>query len=100
MPIFALVLPGDFDGYEWEVKAKGFFSEARLSVSGKRYRLTFYDPIRLSQEIEGELQRGELFFEPNLLIVNSVTRSGMERAVEALIKSGQEAFLLAESAYQ
>jgi hypothetical protein len=96
MPIFSLVLPGDFDDYEWEVKVKGFFSEARLSVSGKRYRLTFYDPIRLNQEIEGELQRGELFFEPNLVIVNSVTRSDMERAVEALMKSGQEAFLIGE----
>ena len=96
MQSFALVLPSDFDDYEWEVKAKGFFSEARLSVSGKRYRLTFYDPVRLSQEIEDELKRGELFFESNLVIVSSVTRSDMERAVESLMKSGQDAFLIAE----
>jgi len=93
---FALILPGDFDDYEWEVKAKGFYSEARLSVSGKRYRLTFYDPARLSQELEAALKRAELFFESNLVIVNSVTRSDMERAAEGLIKSGQEAFLIAE----
>ena len=86
MQSFALVLPCEFDDYEWEVKAKGFFSEARLSVSGKRYRLTFYDPVRLSQEIEDELKRGELFFELNLVIVSSVTRSDMERAVESLMK--------------
>ncbi len=92
----ALILPGDFDDYEWEVKAKGFFSEARLSVSGKRYRLTFYDPVRLSQETESEVQRGGPFFESNLVIVSSVTRCDMERAVETLMKSGQEAFLIAE----
>jgi hypothetical protein len=92
----ALILPVDFDDYEREVEAKGFFSEARLSVSGKRYRLNFYDPVRLGQEIESELQRGGLFFEANLVVVPSVTRSGMERAAEALMKSGHEAFLIAE----
>jgi hypothetical protein len=96
MPSFALVLPGDFDDYESEVKAKGFFSEARLSVSGKRYRLSFYDPVRLSQEIESELRRGELFFDSNVVVVNSVTRSDMERAAEALMKSSRDAFLIAE----
>jgi hypothetical protein len=96
MSSFALVLPMDFDDYEMEVEAKGFFSEARLSSSGKRYRLIFYDPVRLGQEIESELQRGGPFFEPNLVVIQSVTKPNMERAVEALIESGQEAFLIAE----
>ena len=96
MTSFALVLPSDFDDYEWEVKAKGFFSEARLSVSGKRYRLNFYDPVRLGQEVESELQRGGQFFETNLVVVSSVTRCDMERAAETLMKSGREAFLIAD----
>jgi hypothetical protein len=86
---FALLFPGDFSDYEWEVKAKGSFSEARLAVSGKHYRLNFYDPVRLQQEIESELQCGLVFFEPNLVVVNSVTRSDMERAAEALVQSSQ-----------
>jgi hypothetical protein len=73
-------------------QGEGFF----LLVSGKRYRLNFYDSVRLSQEIENELQRGGLFFESNLVVVHSVTRSDMERAAEVLMKSGQQALLVAE----
>jgi hypothetical protein len=90
-----LVLPGDFDDHEWEVKAKGIFSEARLSASGKHYRLNFYDRGRLHQEIESEVHRCGVFFEPNLVVVDS-TRSDMERAAEVLIRSGQAASLIAE----
>ena len=96
MSSFTLVLPKDFDDYEWEVKAKGFFSEARLLASGKHYRLNFYDRVRLHQEIESELQRGGVFFEPNLVVVDSVTRSDMERAADVLMRSGQAASLIAE----
>jgi hypothetical protein len=92
----AFVLPADFDDYEWEVKAKGWFSEARMSVSGKTYRLSFYDAVRLGQEIESELQRGSVFFEPNLVVIQAVTRSDMERAAELLVQSGHVASLVAE----
>jgi hypothetical protein len=96
MSNFAFVLPADFDDYEWEVEAKGWFSEARVTASGKHYRLNFYDPVRLAQEIESELQRGDVFFEPNLVVVPAVTKSNMERAVELLVQSGQIASLVAE----
>ena len=59
MPKFLFTLPADFADYEWEVTAKGCFSEARLTVSDKHYRLNFYDATRLGQEIESELARGE-----------------------------------------
>ena len=91
-----LVLPADFDEYEWEVKSKGWFAEARLNVSGKRYRLNFYDPVRLGQEVDDELQRGRVFFEPNLVIVQSVTRSEMEKAAELMTQSGQASSLIPE----
>lgn len=96
MSSFSFALPADFADYEWEVTAKGCFSEARVTVSGKHYRLNFYDVARLGQEIESELERGGVFFEPNLLIVRSVTRSDMERAVEHLVQSGQVALLTSE----
>jgi len=96
MSSFTLVFPGDFDDYEWDVEAKGFFTEARLSASGKHYRLNFYDRVRLQQEIESQLQRGGVFFEPNLVVVGSVTRSDMERAADVLMRSGQAASLIAD----
>ena len=57
MSNFALVLPGDFHDYEWEVKAKGFF-EARLLASGKHYRLNFYDRADMERAAEGLVQSG------------------------------------------
>jgi hypothetical protein len=93
---YSLILPDDFDEYEEEVTSKGWFGNALLSISGKTYRLLFYDPIRLGQTIEDELRGDCAFFEPNLIIVRSVTRSAMESAVEFLIQSGQTKSLTAE----
>jgi hypothetical protein len=58
--------------------------------------MTFYDPVRLRQEIEDDLQRGSVFFEPNLVVVPSVTRQNMEKAVRTLIQSGDVSALSAE----
>ena len=96
MSNFLFVLPSDFADYEWEVISKGCFSEAWMTVSGKHYRLNFYDAVRLGQEIESGLENGEVFFEPNLVVVRSVTRANMERAAEQLVQSGQIASLMPE----
>ena len=96
MSSFSFALPSDFADYEWEVTAKGCFSEARMTVSGRHYRLNFYDAVRLGQEIESELGSGGVFFEPNLVIIRSVTRTDMERAAEHLVQSGQVASLTPE----
>ena len=93
MSDFSFVLPTDFSDYEWEVTSKGCFSEAQLGIAGKTYRLSFYDPVRLSQEIQSELESRGAFFEPNLIIVRSVTKEEMGRAVEQLVRSGQVASL-------
>ncbi|MBH5368670.1 hypothetical protein [Bradyrhizobium glycinis] len=91
-----LELPADFEDYGWEVEAKGWFSEARIIASGVRYRINFYDQARLSQEIQVEIARGGIFFEPNLVIVSAVTRANMESAATELVQSGQVHSLLAE----
>jgi hypothetical protein len=91
---YKLILPDDFDDYEWEVSAKGYFAGARLVVNEVGYRLNFYDPARLQQEIESEAQRGVPFFEPNLVIVRTLTRFDLEQAAEWLVTSGQVAFLM------
>lgn len=96
MTDFSFVLPADFDDYAWEVQAKGCFTEALMTIAGKRYRLNFYDPTRLSQEIESELARGVAFAEPNLVIVRAVTRSDMEQAAEMLAQSAQANTLVPE----
>jgi hypothetical protein len=93
---YSLVFPEGFDDYAWEVEAKGWCSVAKLSFAGKNYALNFYEPTRLGQEVESELERGSPFFEPNLIVVQSVTRRNMEKAVESLIESGLLGSFVAE----
>jgi len=96
MPSYSFILPSDFADYELEVTSKGWFPEAELIVSGKRYRLNFYDPVRLGQDIEGELAEGRVFFEPNVVVVRSVTRVNMEQAAEHLAQSVYVEMLIPE----
>jgi len=93
MSSFTLVLPEDFHDYEWEVEAKGYFTEAKLSASGKNYRLNFFESVRLQQEIKSDLERVGVFFEPNLVVVSSVTRANMERAAEVLVQLALESLV-------
>ena len=94
MSNFSFILPADFADYEWEVTSKGCFSEAQLCVAEESYHLNFYDAVRLGQEIQNEIESGGVFFEPNLIVVQSVTREEMTRAVEQLVQSGQVASLI------
>jgi hypothetical protein len=93
---YSLTLPADFGDYEWEVTVKGCFSEAFLTIGEIRYRLNFYDAIRLQQEIESALESGMMFFEPNLLVIKAVDKAKIEEAAELLVRSGQVRFLLRE----
>jgi len=94
MSNYSFHLPSDFNDYEQEVAAKGFFSEAKIIHFKKSYRMSFYDPARLSQEMEDEVQRNAFFFESNLVIVPAVTGSAMARAAELLVRSGRANFLI------
>lgn len=89
-------LPLDFSEYELELESKGWFSDTCLVFEGRRYRLNFYDSARLTQEIESNLSDDLLFFEKNLIVIPSVTRRNMERAVEVLVHSGRVTSLAPE----
>ena len=56
MSSYSFALPLDFADYEWEVTAKGCFSEARVIVAGKQYRLNFYDAVRLGERSKASLR--------------------------------------------
>jgi hypothetical protein len=89
MASLQLILPADFDDYEWEVTAKGWYDQAHVIVAGQCSRLKFYDPVRLGQEIESEFELGRVFYEQNLVVIQSVTRAHMQRAVESLSEFGR-----------
>ena len=96
MSSYSFVLPSDFADYEWEVMASSSFSEALMTVDEKQYRFNFYDAVRLGQEIESELEKGGMFFEPNLVIIRSVTKAEMKVAAEQLVRSGLVVLLTPE----
>ena len=84
---YSLELPDDFDDYAWEVESKGWFSGAIALFGGSRYRVVFYDLARLSQDIEEELDESAAFLERNLLVVKTVDRNNMEKAIEFVAKT-------------
>lgn len=96
MITYELVLPPDFQDYAWEVESKGWFSEAVLLHLNKRYRLNFYNPVRLVQEIGDSLRSQPLFIVPNLLVVNSITETAMHKAVGHAVAVGLVRDFLAE----
>jgi len=80
----------DFDERTaWEVEQKGWF-ECAVAVmpNGLEIALSFWDPIRLSQEIAEGARLGRVCFaEPGLVIVPTVTQEHMEKAIKELAES-------------
>jgi hypothetical protein len=80
----------DFDDRTaWEVQQKGWFEGAvAVMPNGLEIALSFWDPVRLSQEISDGVRLGRACFaEPGLVIVPSVTRDHMQKAIEELAKA-------------
>ena len=77
---FELVFPADYDEYAWEYEAKGYIVGVLLVTAENSYPLNFFEPVRLAQDIGGFLDRNPVYFEPNLVVVPSVTRDHMLEA--------------------
>ncbi len=88
---FSFDVPADFADYAWEVIAKGYYPAARMTVSGKQYRLNFYDAVRLNQEILSELEHGGVFFEPIWWLSHLLRGKLAEHAAQQLVLSGHVA---------
>lgn len=67
-----------------ETPMRGYRSDVVVSTGEARYRLSFYDPVRLSQEVEDE---GHLT-ECNLVVLREITRANIEAFVQRIFKSG------------
>ena len=85
MSEFALLLPPEFDDYEWEATAKGWFSGAVITDGRTSYPINFYDPVRLTQEVGSALESDGVFVEENVVVVNSVTRAEINKVADYLL---------------
>ncbi|MET0638336.1 MAG: hypothetical protein ABWZ25_20055 [Chitinophagaceae bacterium] len=75
----------DISLYEDEVKMKGYCNDILVILPDfTKFKVCFYDPIRLSQDLEDE----GYIAEPGLIVIKDVTRSNMERTVYELWLDG------------
>ena len=96
MTDFKIEFPPGYEDYAWEVESKGWLQGVRATIAGRRYRLTFYEPTRLAQDLRDELARSTVFFEQNLLVVPATTRDCMTAAIADLARTGAFRYLLPE----
>lgn len=73
-----------------EVRNKGYFQHAIACLpDGRRVRVSFWDPVRLSQDMEIETGLGRSCIgEPGLIVVPRVTPDNMLAAVNELYSKG------------
>ncbi|GAA1616048.1 hypothetical protein GCM10009733_010420 [Nonomuraea maheshkhaliensis] len=89
---YIINFPNWLDGYEHETQSKGYLVGVRVESDNRVYDLVIYDPIRLRQDIEDEVQSAGYFAAPNLLVVSVVTRAEIEAAIRDISGSGFSGF--------
>lgn len=85
---YTLKWPADFENYSWQIESKGWFVGLEIIVGEKVLRPTFYDPVRLSQDVAEEITSDGFFTEPCLIVINKVTQESIERAIADLARTG------------
>ena len=83
--------PIDWNELEsFEISSKGWLGGVRAKTrNGNVFELTFYDPVRLSQQIADEHYSGKVgFVEKGLIVIPEVTKQNIEQAVEQAEKEG------------
>lgn len=75
---------------EFEAKARGYLHHVLVELPDhSKYRVVFYDNVRLTQDLEEESRQGRPFVaEPGMIVVPEVTREHMLFAVAQLYKAG------------
>lgn len=81
--------PDYFDRGEAETPSKGWLP-LTVRIGSERYRLTFYDPVRLQQSLNDALENDSAvhFTDPGLVLLPEVTTANIRRAVADLVNDG------------
>jgi hypothetical protein len=75
----------DVSLYEDEIQMKGYCNDVIITLSDySKYKVCFYDPVRLAQDLEEE----NYIAEPGLIIIKEVSIKNMENAVHELWLGG------------
>jgi hypothetical protein len=83
-----VVYPASMDDYDWAMtEAKGWIEIAIRSAEGEK-AITFYDPVRLAQEVANAMTGPGYFAESAVVVVPAVTREAIEAVVARMARSG------------
>lgn len=84
-----LIFEGGFDERDaYETPLRGYRTHVVVQLkSGEKFPITFYDPVRLRQELEDGVALGNPFIaEPGLVVIPVVDLESMQTAARALCK--------------
>ena len=75
--------PGLDERSGWEMTAKGYLENVEVRFDdGSRFRVCFYDPVRLAQDLQRMAELGSPYFaEPGLIVIPEVTKDAVRQAV-------------------
>ena len=79
-----------FETVAWEVSAKGYYGGVTVELEdGSRYSVYFYEPVRLAQDLESEVESGgACIAEPGMIIIPEINEENIRRAIKELNKEG------------
>ena len=74
----------------WDTNVRGYCSQVFVRFNNQNcYQLDFYEPVRLRQEIDGEVAgRKEIRADPQLVVIPEITLRWMIHAVQRLFATG------------
>jgi hypothetical protein len=97
---FEIEFPEGYVG-QWEndTPSRGWLEVKVIAPDGKRYRLSFYDIVRLKQTLDSCLDQGMVHYaEPNLVIISEVNTTNIYKAVTDLAADGYFDIIRSETA--
>jgi hypothetical protein len=81
-----IVYPASMDDYDWEMtKVKGWI-EITVRWAENIKAITFYDPVRLAQEVADAVAGQGYFAESAVIVVPAVTKETVEAAIADLAR--------------
>src|SRR5271155_3771408 len=74
----------------YEAELKGYYGNAVAQLpTGRNFRVCFYDPIRLAQDLERGQESGDNYIaEPGLIVIPRVNAHYMEQSIQRLAGEG------------
>lgn len=85
---FKIIYEDDTELAEFEALNKGYRKDVTVAIGEKQYKLYITSMIRLQQDFElGQEAYGYCLVEPNILLVNEVTKTEIEKIITKMYEN-------------